>query len=602
MLRRPLVLTAFFTALWALAPVRAQAPEDSARAAQADSVAQPDSVERADSTVPPRAGALSVPATASGALTEYAEPYYLLSTLNEGVSFDDPANLQTPQAALEYFWRAGREDRFAEAAQALNLNLVPEADRAALAPRLAERLHYLFDKQIGYDWEGLPDRPDGLREGPASSNDPLAGTPRRSVRVGSLPFDGREAAIRLQRVKVDGAAPVWVFSPQTVENIGALYERYGPGPVDRMLPDWAKVQVLGQTALWAWLALLGLVVLAFLGALIVRRIAIRRLSDADSHWLRGVAELIATPIAAVAALLFLYLAAAIVLTLPTTVTTILLILVIIAVAWLAMRTVRLLTEHIATDEMEDISELSGNEKTAQQQRLTYLSVGRRVLFFILFLLACGVIIGQFEAFESIGVTLMASAGVATVLLGIAAQPVLGNIVAGLQIALSKPVRIGDSVLYEGNWGYVEDITYTYLLIQTWDQRRLVVPLRYFVTHPFENWTKRDAHLTKPIVLRADYTIDVERVREKFDDLLRADADWDEENEPSVQVIGVDDETVEIRALCSAKDPSTAWDLHCRLREQLVAFVRDLDGGAYLPRQRVLNVKGEGASLAVDGEE
>ena len=143
------------------------------------------------------------------------------------------------------------------------------------------------------------------------------------------------------------------------------------------------------------------------------------------------------------------------------------------------------------------------------------------------------------------------------------------------------------MLYEGNWGYVEDITYTYLLIQTWDQRRVVVPLRYFVTHPFENWTKRNAHIIKPIVLHADYTIDVDRVRERFDELLRADEDWDEEKEPSVQVVGVDDETVEIRALCSAKDASTAWDLHCRLREQLVAFVRDLDDGKYLPRRRLV---------------
>lgn len=530
---------------------------------------------------------MAVPTTSSGAITEYAEPYYLLDALNEGVSFDTTANLQTPQAALEYFTRAGREDRFREAAQTLNLNLVPEAERAELAPQLAERLHYLFDKQLGFDWEGLPDRPDGLQEGPASSNDPLAGQPRRSLHVGSLPLDGRDVAVRLQRVKVGDASPVWVFSPQTVDNIDVLYERYGPGPVDRMMPAWAKTQVLGQTALWAWLALLGLIVLAVLGALVVRRIATRRLADADSHWLRGVSKNVATPIAVVAALLFLYLTTALVLTLPTTVTTFLLVLLIAAAAWLAMRIVRLLTEHIANDEVDDISDLSGNEQTAQQQRLTYLSVGRRVLFFILFLLACGVIIGQFEAFESIGVTLMASAGVATVLLGIAAQPMLGNIVAGLQIALSKPVRIGDSVLYEGNWGYVEDITYTYLLIQTWDQRRLVVPLRYFVTHPFENWTKRSAHLTKPIVIHADYTIDVERVREHFDELLRNDEDWDEEDEPTVQVVDAGDETLEIRALCSAKDPSTAWELHCRLREQLVAFVRDLDGGKHLPRRRLV---------------
>jgi len=546
---------------------------------------------------------LDVPVAAPGAITEYAESYVLLDALNEGIAPDSAVNLQTPQAALETFARMGDAGRFDVAAQALNLNLVAKREQAAFGPDLAERLHYVLDQQVGFDWEGLPDRADGVQEGPASGNDPLAGQPRRSLHIGSLALGGHDVAIRLQRVKVGDGPPVWVFSPQTVESIGPLYERYGPGPVDRRIPEWAKTQVLGQTALWAWLALLGLAALALLGALVVRRVAKRKLAESDSPWLRGMGETLATPIAAAVASLFLYITAAFVLTLPVAVTTLLLVLVIAAVTWLAMRTVSLLTQHIATDEVDDISELSGDEKTAQQQQLTYLSVGRRVLFLVLFLLGFGVIAAQFETFQSLGITLMASAGVATVLLGIAAQPVLGNIVAGLQIALSKPVRIGDSVLFEGNWGYVEDITYTYLLIQTWDQRRVVVPLRYFVTHPIENWTKRNAHLTKPIVLYADYTIDVDRVRDKFDELLRADDDWDEEKEPSVQLVGVDDETVEIRALCSAKDASTAWDLHCRLREQLVAFVRDLDGGAYLPRQRVLSVEGKGqpSAAAVDSD-
>ena len=143
------------------------------------------------------------------------------------------------------------------------------------------------------------------------------------------------------------------------------------------------------------------------------------------------------------------------------------------------------------------------------------------------------------------------------------------------------------MLFEGEWGYVEDITYTYVLIRTWDQRRVVVPLRYFITHPFENWTIRDAHLVKPIYLRADYTLDVDAFREKFAELLREKDDWDEEKEPTVQVTDVDDETIEVRALASAKDPGTAWDLHCELREELVAYVRDLDGGRYLPRRRVI---------------
>ena len=535
-------------------------------------------------------------ATRSGALTAYAEPYYLLSELNAGLPADTPVNLQTPQAALEHFVQASRAERYAEAARALNLNLLPADAQAERAAPLAERLFYVLDKQLGFDWEGLPDRPDGASTQPAGPDDPLIGQPRRSLLIGTLSQADRDVAIRLQRVKVGDGAPAWVFSPQTVENIEGLYRQYGPGPVDRLVPAWARVEVVGQTALWSWLALLVGLVLVVLLAWGVRRVTRRRLQDADSHWVRGLSERVATPVAVVVGLLLLDLLATVVLSLPAFVTTPLLVLLIAAFVWLAMRTIEYLTEHVARDQgVDSLKELSGDERTRQQHWLTYLSVGRRVLLFVVFLLGVGLVLSQFQSLEALGFSLMASAGVATVLLGIAAQPVLGNIVAGLQIAFTKPVRIGDSVVYEGDWGYVEDITYTYVLIQTWDQRRLVVPLRHLVTHPFENWTLRSAHLVKPIHLYADYTLDVDRVREKFDALLRSSDEWDEENEPTVQVTAVEDETIEIRALCSAKDPSTAWDLHCRLREELVAFLRDLDGGRYLPRQRVEDVGGAAAS-------
>lgn len=554
----------------------------------AGGAARPDSAVSAPDSVSAQERATRLSA-ASGALGAYTDAYYQLDALNAGVERSgEPANLQTPQAALEHFVRAGRDGRWAEAAAALNLNLIPEDRQAEEAATLAQHLFYVLDTQLGFDWEGLPDRPDGASTQPSGPDNSMLGQPRRSLRLGTLDLDGRDAVVRLQRVRVGEEAPVWVVSAQTVENVPPLYEQYGPGPVDRVMPEWARVEVLGQTTLWAWLALLAGAALVGLFAWWVRRFTKRRLEDSDSHWVRGLGERIATPVAVFVGLLLLNLFASLVLALPAAVTTAVLVLVIVAFVWLAMRAIEYLTEHVAADQnVDSVKELSTGDGSHQQQWLTYLSVGRRVLLFVVFLLGAGIVLSQFQALETLGISLMASAGVATVILGIAAQPVLGNIVASLQIALTKPVRIGDSVLYEGHWGYVEDITYTYILIQTWDQRRLVVPLRYFVTRPFENWTMRSAHLIKPIYLHADYTLDVDRVRDKFDELLRASDDWDGENEPTVQVTAVEDETIEVRALCSAKDPSAAWDLHCTLREQLVAFVRDLDDGRYLPRRRVV---------------
>jgi hypothetical protein len=196
-------------------------------------------------------------------------------------------------------------------------------------------------------------------------------------------------------------------------------------------------------------------------------------------------------------------------------------------------------------------------------------------------------LSQFSSLRQIGVSLLASAGVIGIIVGFAARNVLGNVIAGLQIAITQPVRIGDNVLFEGQWGYIEAITYTYLTIQTWDKRRVIVPLNYFTMHPVENWSKTSSHMIKPIYLYVDYTIDVEQIRQKFDELLRNAEKWDEETEPSVQVTGFTDETLEVRALCSAKEPTAAWNLHCQLREDLTAYVRDLEGGRYLPRRRLV---------------
>lgn len=125
----------------------------------------------------------------------------------------------------------------------------------------------------------------------------------------------------------------------------------------------------------------------------------------------------------------------------------------------------------------------------------------------------------------------------------------------MQIAITRPVRIGDSVCIEGNWGYVEDLRHTFEIVRTWDDRRLVLPLRYLVTEPYEDWTFNDTHIVKPIYLYADFGVDVDAVRERFEELLRASDEWDERQEPTLQVTSLGDDAVEIRALCSAKDTS-----------------------------------------------
>ena len=195
------------------------------------------------------------------------------------------------------------------------------------------------------------------------------------------------------------------------------------------------------------------------------------------------------------------------------------------------------------------------------------------------------IFSQFRSLEKLGISLLASAGLITIILGVAAQNTLGNIIAGIQIALTQPASIGDTVNIENEWGYVEDIRFTYMVVRTWDSRRLIIPLKDVISKPFENWSMTSPKQVRPIIIYADYHIDVQKVRDKFAQLLVDSGNWDEEHEPTVQVTGVTEKSIQIRALCSAKDASTTWDLHCTLREQLVRFIASLNNGEYLAKQR-----------------
>ncbi len=498
--------------------------------------------------------------------------------------------LSTPQSAIEFFLQAANTGNIQAASALVNRSLIDQRSTPPNTQELVQILDYLLSRELGIDWEALPDRADGLSQVPSSPQDPMVGKTRKSITVGSLSIDGKDYAIRLQRVKPGDLEPLWMFSPRTAVNALPLYEQFGPGKIDRIMPDWAKQQVFGLTPLWAWVALALMIVLALILGLWIKRLVTRFIKDLDGGWTIDLAKNTAGPAALLGATVFVYILSTVTLSMPRIVGTSLLIVLILALTWTGMRVISTFVDYIANQHMEDVSDLAGDDTAEDQRMLTILSVGRRIALFIMVVIAFGIIIAQFQSLQLLGLSLMASAGVATVILGIAAQPVLGHIIASLQIAISQPVCIGDSVVYSGEWGYVEDITYTYVLIRTWDKRRLVVPLRHLITHPFENWTIRDAHLIKPIKLYADYRVDVQAVRDYFDEILREDEDWDETGDPVLQVTKLTDETVELRALCSAADASTAWSLHCRLREKMLEFLRQGDGSgdgaSWLPRTRV----------------
>lgn len=537
------------------------------------------------------------PALPDAGLGDFNDYWYVLEALNIGLSpKPDTFFLVSPQETLESYLRACRAGRFETAAHALNLNLFAADRQAELGPVLAQELYYVLDQRIGISWGTVPDRPDGASTVPATDVGTV-GAARRSIAIGDLTADGREVSLRLQRIRVGDQAPRWVWAATTVEEIPALYERYGPGFLEQRVPSWSKTQVLG-VPLWV---VFGIIVAAGLcfgfGWLIYR--GFRWIcKQAPFEWANVLGEQLAKPIGVAVGILLFYglLRDALALSGPWArgFFTLMIVIVVGVVVWVASRAIDYVIGYLAERNIADVSDEANDEARRQ---LTMLSVGRRVLVFVLLLIGLSVIFSRINGLEGIGYALIGSAGFMAIVVGIAAQSTLGNLVAGIQIAVTRPVRIGDSVLFEGQYGTVQDVRFTYLVIKTWDLRRLVVPLKYFIDHPFENWSMTDSKMLKTFYVYVDYGIDVNQVRAKFDELTRAHELYNDYKDPDLIVYAIEGECLKLRCTVSAEDSSKAWTLHCDVREALNDYITGLQGGKYLARERVEVVSGPSASAA-----
>ena len=189
------------------------------------------------------------------------------------------------------------------------------------------------------------------------------------------------------------------------------------------------------------------------------------------------------------------------------------------------------------------------------------------------ILALGASLMTFPQIRAIGATILASAGVAGLVAGIAARPVLENLIAGVQIALSQPIRVDDVVLVEGEFGRIEEITATFVVIRIWDLRRLIVPLTYFIDKPFQNWTRSSARLLGTAFLFVDYSMPIDDLRAELARILNASPLWDKDV-CALQVTDTTENTVKVRALFSARNSGDLFDLGCDIREQFIRYVRE----------------------------
>lgn len=208
---------------------------------------------------------------------------------------------------------------------------------------------------------------------------------------------------------------------------------------------------------------------------------------------------------------------------------------------------------------------------ARRQR-TRADILHRIGVFVILLVTLCMMLMTIPSVRNIGVTLIASAGLAALAVGAAAQPALKNLVAGFQMAFTEPIRIDDVVIIEGEWGRIEEIRLTYVVVKIWDERRLVVPVSKFLEDSFENWTRQASQITGSVMWYLDPSADVARLRGKVKELVSSNPNWDQRFY-NLQVTDAKPEAIEVRALMTASDASAAFDLRCEVREALLDFIR-----------------------------
>jgi small-conductance mechanosensitive channel len=255
------------------------------------------------------------------------------------------------------------------------------------------------------------------------------------------------------------------------------------------------------------------------------------------------------------------------------------ILLIFTMAWLMMRFVGFGKALILNQ-----YDFDSKDNLDARRVYTQFKIIERIINFLIVILAIALALMTFDSIRKLGISLLASAGLAGIIIGFAAQKLLATILAGLQIALTQPIRLDDVVIIENEWGWIEEITLTYIVVRIWDKRRLIVPTTYFMDRPFQNWTRTSADILGTVYIYVDYTVPIDAVRKELTKIVEKDSNWDGKVNV-LQVTNASEKTMELRALVSASDSPSAWDLRVNVREKLIEFLQKTHPES-LPKTRI----------------
>lgn len=500
--------------------------------------------------------------------------WFAVDSLNTGLGeIPEEANRVTPREAMRSFLDLTEQEEYEKAAHMLNLSELSNSEQREQGQELARQLAEVFRRGERISVDNLSGREDAVIEDPAGQN-PRVGETRRNLELASLRADGQTYDIRLARYRVGDDEPVWLIMPISVSYIPVLYEEFGPSMLEQYIPERLQTS-FGILRLWEWLAIP--VFLLFVGMV---GWGVHRLIGLMSNWLPGgafrmFAEQIGTPAALIVMSLFTQMLLDYVVSFSAVATTTFRVLLIGILAWgagtIALRFVDTLMLRMTR---RLVGEIDDTKPKDERKLLTSLYALRRIIILVTVTGVSVYILGQIQIFESMGLSILASASVLAVLVGVAGQAVLGNILASFQLSFAKPIRIGDLVIFEDQWCYVEGIFYTYIRLRTWDERRLIVPVTYFTSKPFQNLSVKSIKMYRYVELTLHLSADIELIRDKFLEFAKEEDNVIEHHKLLCYVTAQTATAQTVSCYLMTSDPMAGWTAEMNVREKLMAFIRD----------------------------
>lgn len=500
--------------------------------------------------------------------------WFTVDSLNVGLGeVPEEANRVTPREAMRSFLDLTEQGEYEKAAHILNLSELSNSEQREKGQELARQLAEVFKRGERISVDNLSGREDAVIEDPAGQN-PRVGETRRNLELASLRADGQTYDIRLARYRVGDDEPVWLIMPISVSYIPVLYEEYGPSMLEQYIPERLQSS-FGILRLWEWLAIP--VFLLFVGMV---GWGIHRLIGVMSNWLpvgafRMFAEQIGMPTALIVMSLFTQMLLDYVVSFSAVATTTFRVLLIGILAWaagtIALRFVDTLMLRMTR---RLVGEIDDSKPKDERKLLTSLYALRRIIILVAVTGVSVYILGQIQLFESMGLSILASASVLAVLVGVAGQAVLGNILASFQLSFAKPIRIGDLVIFENQWCYVEGIFYTFIRLRTWDERRLIVPVTYFTSKPFQNLSVKSIKMYRYVELTLHLSADIGLIRDKFFEFAKEEDNVIEHHKLLCYVTAQTATAQTVTCYLMTSDPMAGWTAEMHVREKLMAFIRD----------------------------